>query len=208
MLSQHLEQILNRTFNDSRTEGVEFLTVEALLRGLLRDTDCRDLLVSLGADAGELESALDEYIESGVPKRPASQDVQPTVGFQRVLQRAVFHVQARGEKEVRCLDVLAALFGERTSSAVAFLTDQGIDQEDVMTGIGVQDGRQFHASVATGWIRGTTSQSSGINHGPGFGTDVDRRIDELEIKLDTAIGEIRQISENLKLIMKRLPPNA
>lgn len=207
MLSQPLEQILNKVFDDSRSAGVEFLTVEALLRGLLDDPDCRKFLVDLGADAAKLEGALDEYIEDAVPRRRASQDVQPTVGFQRALQRAVLHVQSRGDKEVSCLDVLAAVFGERPSNVVNFLADQGIKQEDIMTRMGVPSESQVYTNVSGGWMRGTASVSSSISHGPVIRTNVDSRIDELEKKLDTAIDEIRQISEQLKLVIQRFPPN-
>ena len=103
MLSKDLEVTLNLAFKEARAKRHEFMTVEHLLLALLDNTVAVDVLKAVGADIDRLRKDLHEFIESTTPLIPAGdseRETQPTLGFQRVLQRAVFHVQSSGRKEV------------------------------------------------------------------------------------------------------------
>ncbi len=135
MLSKDLEATLNDAFREAKAKRHEFMTVEHLLLALLDNDVAIDVLKKIGADLDKLRKDLDEYIESTTPLIPAGdteRDTQPTLGFQRVLQRAVFHVQSSGRKEVTGANVLVAIFSEQESQAVYFLKEQNIARIDVV----------------------------------------------------------------------------
>ena len=134
MLSKELEVTLNLAFKEAREKRHEFMTVEHLLLALLDNPTAARILRSCGADLKELRKDLDSFIKETSPILPAGsrRDTQPTLGFQRVLQRAVFHVQSSGKKEVTGANVLVAIFGERESQAVYFLSKQNIARLDVV----------------------------------------------------------------------------
>ena len=124
MLSKDLEVTLNEAFREAKAKRHEFMTVEHLLFALLDNTVAFDVLQKVGADVEKLRGELKEYIETTTPLIPAGdsdRETQPTLGFQRVLQRAVFHVQSSGRKEVTGGNVLVAIFSEQESQAVFFL---------------------------------------------------------------------------------------
>jgi ATP-dependent Clp protease ATP-binding subunit ClpA len=209
MLSPFLEESLNSLFQKARSEGAEFIATEDLLRALLGDTRCRELLVDLGANAEGLESKLDAIIESRIPVESARpKDVQPTLGFQRTLQRASFHVQSSRKKDVGHMDILVALFSERDSAAVRLLSEQGITLVDVAGKLGMRDSYDFDKNVVGNAVQSKWYRSSAAAFTSPSGTPIDRRFDNLEKKLDTAIGEIRKVSEDLKQLMKRPPSNS
>ena len=135
MLSKDLEVTLNEAFRDAKAKRHEFMTVEHLLLALLNNDVALDVLEKVGADVERLRSDLQEYIDSTTPLIPAGdsdRETQPTLGFQRVLQRAVFHVQSSGRKEVTGGNVLVAIFSEQESQAVYFLKQQNIARIDVV----------------------------------------------------------------------------
>ena len=135
MLSKDLELTLNLAFKDARAKRHEFMTVEHLLLALLDNSVAVAVLKAVGADLPKLRKDLQEFIESTTPLIPASdndRETQPTLGFQRVLQRAVFHVQSSGRKEVSGANVLVAIFSEQESQAVYFLKQQQIARIDVV----------------------------------------------------------------------------
>ena len=134
MLSSELEFCLNEAFQRARDSRHEFLTVEHLLLALLDIPHVHEILKSCNANVGELRRQLVECIDDQTPVLPEGDDtdVQPTLGFQRVLQRAVFHVQSSGKKEVTGANVLVAIFSEKQSQAVYFLTLQDITRLDVV----------------------------------------------------------------------------
>ena len=135
MLSKDLEVTLNAAFREAKAKRHEFMTVEHLLLALLDNDVALDVLQKIGADVDKLRSDLKEFIESTTPLIPAGdsdRDTQPTLGFQRVLQRAVFHVQSSGRKEVTGGNVLVAIFSEQESQAVFFLKQQNIARIDVV----------------------------------------------------------------------------
>src|SRR5512138_1080272 len=135
MLSKDLEVTLNLAFKEARSKRHEWMTVEHLLLALLDNTVAVDVLKAVGADIDRLRKELHEFIESTTPLIPAGdseRETQPTLGFQRVLQRAVYHVQSSGKKEVTGANVLVAIFGEKDSHAVYFLNQQDIARLDVV----------------------------------------------------------------------------
>jgi len=134
VLSNELEVSLNQAFRDARALRQEFLTVEQLLLAIIDTPRVREVLEGCGASLDRLARDLKEHIESNTPRLPEGEEreVQPTLGFQRVLQRAVFHVQSSGRKEVGVLNVLVAIFSEKQSHAVFLLGRQNITRLDVV----------------------------------------------------------------------------
>jgi ATP-dependent Clp protease ATP-binding subunit ClpA len=136
MLSSELEYCLSDAFQRAREERHEFITVEHLLLALLDIPHVIEVLKSCSADIGRLRRELKEFIEDSTPRLSADgedeTDVQPTLGFQRVLQRAIFHVQSSGRKEVAPVNVLVAIFGEKQSQAVYLLSLQDVTRLDVV----------------------------------------------------------------------------
>jgi len=134
MLSTELEYCLNEAFRRARERRHEFMTVEHLLLALLDVPATIDILKACGANVTTLRKELTEFIDETTP-RLAEEDeheVQPTLGFQRVLQRAVFHVQSSGRKEVTASNVLVAIFGEKQSHAVYLLNLQDVSRLDIV----------------------------------------------------------------------------
>jgi len=135
MLSKDLEVTLNEAFRAAKTKRHEFMTVEHLLLALLDNAIAAEVLRKVGADIDRLRRELEEHIDSTTPLIPAGdsdRETQPTLGFQRVLQRAVFHVQSSGRKEVNGGQVLVAIFSEQESQAVYLLKQQSIARIDVV----------------------------------------------------------------------------
>ncbi|MCX2973237.1 ATP-dependent Clp protease ATP-binding subunit ClpA [Halieaceae bacterium IMCC8485] len=135
MLSNDLEQSLNDAFRGARAKRHEFMTVEHLLLALLDNNDAIRVLKACGADIGGLRGDLVEFVDATtplIPEEDEDRDTQPTLGFQRVLQRAVFHVQSSGKSEVTGANVLVAIFSESESQAVFFLKTQSIARLDVV----------------------------------------------------------------------------
>ncbi len=134
MLSRELEYCLSQAFRDARDRRHEFMTVEHLLLALLDTPQVVELLRACGADTDALGKELRAFIEEVTPTIDATQDtdIQPTLGFQRVLQRAVHHVQNADKREVTPLNVLVAIFAEKESHAVYLLGRQDVTRLDVV----------------------------------------------------------------------------
>ena len=135
MLSRELEVTLNLAFKNARDKKHEFMTVEHLLLALLDDASATSVLTACGVDLDALRQDLSEFITSTVPTIPDTklqQDTQPTHGFQRVLQRAVFQVNSANHSEVVGANVIVAIFSEQESQAVYFLRLQDVARIDVV----------------------------------------------------------------------------
>ncbi|HET9108105.1 MAG TPA: ATP-dependent Clp protease ATP-binding subunit ClpA [Steroidobacteraceae bacterium] len=134
MLSNELEYCLNDAFHQAREARHEYLTVEHLLLAILDTPRVREILRACGADLAKLKQELKDHIEQSTPRveEGEEREVQPTLGFQRVLQRAVFHVQSSGKKEVGVANVLVAIFSEKQSHAVFLLNRQHVTRLDVV----------------------------------------------------------------------------
>lgn len=135
MLNRELEVTLNLAFKDARAKRHEFMTVEHLLLALLDNGAAATVLRACGANTDKLRHDLREFIDSTTPLIPLHEEereTQPTLGFQRVLQRAVFHVQSSGKREVTGANVLVAIFSEQESQAVFLLKQQSVARIDVV----------------------------------------------------------------------------
>ena len=136
MISQELEVTLHMAFVEARQQRHEFITVEHLLLALLDNPSAADILKACAADMDALRKALVNHINENTPVVAGNDEVdtQPTLGFQRVIQRAIMHVQStsNGKKEVTGANVLVAIFGEKDSNAVYFLHQQNITRLDVV----------------------------------------------------------------------------
>jgi len=134
MLSKELEFTLNNAFKEARNRRFEFMTVEHLLLALIDNPTAAQVLRACGSDLDTLRDELDSFVEDNTPllDENDTRETQPTLGFQRVLQRAVFHVQSSAKKEVTGANVLVAIFGEQDSQTVYLLNKQGITRLDVV----------------------------------------------------------------------------
>jgi ATP-dependent Clp protease ATP-binding subunit ClpA len=133
ILSEELQKSLDAAFLAARTDGHDLLTVEHLLLALLSDTNVAEVLNATGADLESLEQGLKDYIAKNVQSlKEEGREVQPTLSFQRVLQRAIYHVQSAGKKQVSTLNVLVALFSEKDTHAVFLLNEQGVTRLDIV----------------------------------------------------------------------------
>lgn len=136
MIAQELEVTLHMAFVDARASRHEFITVEHLLCALLDNATATDVLKACAVNIDDLKSHLKNFINDNTPIVPGTEEVdtQPTLGFQRVIQRAIMHVQStsNGKKEVNGANVLVAIFGEKDSHAVYYLQQQGVTRLDVV----------------------------------------------------------------------------
>lgn len=134
MIAQELEVSLHMAFMEARQKRHEYITVEHLLLALIDNPSASEVLRACGANSDELRSQLTDFINSHTPIVSGTSEVetQPTIGFQRVIQRAILHVQSSGKKEVMGANVLVAIFGEKDSHAVYYLHQQGITRLDVV----------------------------------------------------------------------------
>jgi ATP-dependent Clp protease ATP-binding subunit ClpA len=134
MIAQELEVSLHMAFIEARQKRHEFITVEHLLLAMLDNPTAAKVLRACAAKMDELRHSLTDFVANHTPivGGEADVDTQPTLGFQRVIQRAILHVQSSGKKEVNGANVLVAIFGEKDSHAVYFLTQQGVSRLDIV----------------------------------------------------------------------------
>lgn len=154
MLDKELEYTLNLAFKEARSKRHEFVTVEHLLIALLENSAALEVLRACGANVNRLRNNLIEFVDRTTPVIPShihDRDTQPTLGFQRVLQRAVFHVQSSGKTEVSGANVLAAIFSEQESQSVYLIRQENVSRLDVINYIAhgstkprsIREGDQF-----------------------------------------------------------------
>ncbi len=136
MIAQELEVSLHMAFVEARQQRHEFITVEHLLLALLDNPSAAEVMRACSANVEDLRKSLSNFIKDNTPQVAGTDDVdtQPTLGFQRVIQRAIMHVQSTGsgKKEVTGANVLVAIFGEKDSHAVYYLHQQGVTRLDVV----------------------------------------------------------------------------
>ena len=139
MIAQELEVSLHMAFVEARQQRHEFITVEHLLLALLDNPSAAEVLKACAANIDDLRKSLTTFIKENTPTVGGTEEVdtQPTLGFQRVIQRAIMHVQSTGsgKKEVTGANVLVAIFGEKDSHAVYYLHQQGVTRLDVVNSI-------------------------------------------------------------------------
>jgi ATP-dependent Clp protease ATP-binding subunit ClpA len=211
MLSKELEFCLNNAFKEARAKRHEFITVEHLLLALLDATQVLDVLKACGASVETLRRELADYIQETTPRVDSSDpDVQPTLGFQRVLQRAVFHVQSSGKKEVTAINVLVAVFGEKESHAVYLLGRQGVTRLDIVNYIshGISkihddEGREIAAESAE--EDDDAGNKSGRNPLEMYASNLNQLA--REGKVDPLIGREHEIERTVQILCRRRKNN-
>ncbi len=211
MLNRELEQTLNEAFKEARTKRHEFMTVEHLLLALLDNDAAGRVLEACGADVIKLRKDLQEFVDSTTPLIPESdmeRETQPTLGFQRVLQRAVFHVQSSGKSEVTGANVLVAIFSEQESQAVYFLKQQNIARIDVVNyishGISKVSGPEESADQMAESPE-EEGESSGKNALEGYATNLNRSAKEG--KIDPLIGRDFEVGRLVQILARRRKNN-
>ncbi|HZX23246.1 MAG TPA: ATP-dependent Clp protease ATP-binding subunit ClpA [Woeseiaceae bacterium] len=210
MLNSELEFCLNEAFQSARENRHEFMTVEHLLLALLDVPQVHDVLRACDADVAKLRAQLTEFIDESTPRVALEDenDVQPTLGFQRVLQRAVFHVQSSGRKEVTGLNVLVAIFSEKQSQAVYFLNLQDVTRLDVVnyishgiTKIGDEGGENAEASQEEPGVE-PEGGSSALDK---YATNLNRLAEEGRI--DPLIGRSIEVERTVEILCRRRKNN-
>ncbi|MGE5624379.1 MAG: ATP-dependent Clp protease ATP-binding subunit ClpA [Bacillota bacterium] len=211
MLSKELEFCLNAAFKEARAQRHEFITVEHLLLALLDIPQVVEVLKACGTGTDGLKRELSDYIRETTPLMGSDEpDVQPTLGFQRVLQRAVFHVQSSGKKEVTGINVLVAIFGEKESHAVYLLGRHGVTRLDVVNYIshGISkihedDGREMPAETGEEDEEGT--QRGGKSALETYALNLNEQA--REGKLDPLIGREHEIERTVQILCRRRKNN-
>ncbi len=211
MLSAELETCLNKAFQLARDGRHEFLTVEHLLSSILETTAVKDVLRSCGADVAVLAKDLLDHIEQSTPRLPEGDDreVQPTLGFQRVLQRAVFHVQSSGRKEVAVTNVLVAIFSEKQSHAVFLLSRQDVSRLDVVNYISHgmsktedEKGESKEETSAAGAAAAEGESASALDK---YATNLNKLAEEG--KIDPLIGRELEVERTIEILCRRRKNN-
>ena len=211
MFSKDLEITIGQCYKDAREQRHEFMTVEHLLLALLGNPSAASVLRACAADIDKLAQDLRTIIADTVPLLPRDdeRDTQPTLGFQRVLQRAVYHVQSSGRKEVAGANVLVAIFGEKESHAVYFLNQQDVTRLDVVNYIahGV-------AKVDPGQSGGTAAEGDGETEPVEEGrnnalAEYATNLNELarQGKIDPLIGRQEEIERTVQVLCRRRKNN-
>ena len=211
MLDKELEQTLNDALRRAREQRHEFMTVEHLLLALLDNSSAARVLRACGADLNSLHNDLIKFIAENSPLLPEhdERETQPTLGFQRVLQRAVFHVQSSGKKEVTGANVLVAIFGERESHAAYFLSKQNIARLDVVNYIshGIAKIADETRSEAPG---STTDEETRTEEGGNNPLDAyANNLNQLAAigKIDPLIGREDEIQRTVQILCRRRKNN-
>ncbi len=213
MLNKELEKSINQAFKSAREARHEFMTVEHLLLALIDNHSARDALLACGAEVDQLRRELTVFLEQTTPLIPLEEverDTQPTLGFQRVLQRAVFHVQSSGHNEVFGANVLVAIFSEQESQAVYFLKKADINRLDVVNYIshGVRkdvpqqdDGQSGHnAGDGEGM-----SEEAAANQIENFVTNLNLKV--VEGNIDPLIGRDAEVNRAIQILCRRRKNN-
>ena len=211
MLSKELEIVLNLAFKEAREKRHEFMTVEHLLLALLGNQVATDVLKACGVSLEKLKEELLRFVEETTPilSNNDHRETQPTLGFQRVLQRAVFHVQSAGNKEVSGANVLVAIFSEQESQAVYFLKKQNVSRLDVVN------------YISHGISRADNDQpdDAGVNLGEDVSPSEANGKKPLEIyatnlnllakqgKVDPLIGRREEVERTIQILCRRRKNN-
>ncbi len=210
MLDKELEQTLNNAFREAREQRHEFMTVEHLLLALLDNASATGVLKACGVNLNSLHTDLIKFIQENSPiiEEDDDRDTQPTLGFQRVLQRAVFHVQSSGKKEVTGANVLVAIFGERESHAAYFLSQQNIARLDVVNYIShgiakINDDSDNEESINE--IEEEQPDEAGTNPLDAYAVSLNELA--MQGKIDPLIGRQIEIQRTIQILCRRRKNN-
>ncbi len=210
MIAQELEVSLHMAFVEARQKRHEFITVEHLLLALLDNPSAAEVLRACAANIEELRKELLAFITEHTPTVAGTDeiDTQPTLGFQRVIQRAILHVQSSGKKEVTGANVLVAIFGEKDSHAVYFLQRQGISRLDVVNFIS----HGITKAPAQGAPRGEAEQQEQEQEGQQSGGALESYTQNLNAqalmgKIDPLIGRDKELERVIQTLCRRRKNN-
>jgi ATP-dependent Clp protease ATP-binding subunit ClpA len=210
MLSKELEFTLNLAFKEAREKRHEFLTVEHLLLALTDNPAAVSVLRACGANLDQLRRELEAFLDETTPLLPVNdtRETQPTLGFQRVLQRAILHVQSAGKSEVTGANVLVAIFSEQESQAVYFLHKQNISRLDVVNylshGISSVSGEEQGSSMGTS-DEEVVQEAGGKSPLESFATNLNERAQQGLI--DPLIGRRHEIERTVQVLCRRRKNN-
>ncbi|NLF54901.1 MAG: ATP-dependent Clp protease ATP-binding subunit ClpA [Thauera phenolivorans] len=212
MIAQELEVSLHMAFVEARQKRHEFITVEHLLLALLDNPTAAEVLRACAVNLDELRRELTNFIDEHTPKVEGGEeiDTQPTLGFQRVIQRAILHVQSSGKKEVTGANVLVAIFGEKDSHAVYFLQRQNVSRLDVVNFIshGIAKNQQ-----AGGQPQGRDGEQAGDEQdekqagGPLESYTQNLNQQALVGKIDPLIGREKEVERVIQTLCRRRKNN-
>ena len=208
MIAQELEVSLHMAFMDARQKRHELITVEHLLLAMLDNPSAAEVLKACGSNIETLRNELTQYIDDHTPTISGEDEVdtQPTLGFQRVIQRAMLHVQSSGKKEVNGSNVLVAIYGEKDSHAVYFLHQQGVTRLDVVNFIahGV-------SKLNEGDTNKTSTEQESDQESPGakaldsYTVNLNKMV--LAGKIDPLIGRDSEIERVIQTLCRRRKNN-
>lgn len=212
MLNKELEFTLNLAFKEAKEKRHEFMTVEHLLLSLLDNSAAGSVLQACDANIDTLRRDLIEFIDETTPRIPEGEldrETQPTLGFQRVLQRAVFHVQSAGKVEVNGANVLAAIFSEQESQAVYFLRRENVTRLDVINYISHGVSKYHDNDVNEGMSLSMDEEmmSNEGNESPleSYCTNLNRRAKQG--KIDPLIGRYEEVQRAIQVLCRRRKNN-
>ena len=207
MIAQELEVSLHMAFMEARQKRHEFITVEHLLLALLDNPSASEVIKACAGEIDDLRKLLSEFVAEHTPLLATDDgDTQPTLGFQRVIQRAILHVQSSGKKEVTGANVLVAIFGEKDSHAVYFLTQKGITRLDVVNFISHGISKVPQAAPGKSEGEAETEQESAAG---GALDNYTQNLNALAIagKIDPLIGRERELERVVQTLCRRRKNN-
>jgi ATP-dependent Clp protease ATP-binding subunit ClpA len=206
MISDEFEKTLQRTQGYAKKFGHFYMTLEHLLLSLLDDQDVKKILSACSIDEKTLRTDLEDFIKKNLKELQKTNDdeIKPTLGFQRVIQRAVIHVQSSGNEEANGANVLVALFSERESHAVYFLQQQNLTRLDVVDyishGIGKDEnaGTQQDEKFDENTESSTDSMNSFLEK---YCVNLNRQV--VQKKIDPIIGRAKEIERTIHILSRR-----
>jgi ATP-dependent Clp protease ATP-binding subunit ClpA len=207
MIAQELEVSLHMAFMEARQKRHEFITVEHLLLAMLDNPSASEVLRACAVDVDDLRKQLFEFVGEHTPKLTREDvDTQPTLGFQRVIQRAILHVQSSGKKEVTGANVLVAIFGEKDSHAVYFLHQKGVTRLDVVNFISHGISKVPQASQSKAESEGDPEQE---NAAGGALETYTMNLNALALagKIDPLIGREKELERVIQTLCRRRKNN-
>ena len=214
MIAQELEVSLHMAFVEARQKRHEFITVEHLLLALLDNPSAADVLRACAAKTDELRKELTDFVNEHTPRVEGTEDIdtQPTLGFQRVIQRAILHVQSSGKKEVTGANVLVAIFGEKDSHAVYFLQRQNISRLDVVNFISHGITKTPQPGAAPARPSGESEQGEQEQENTTAGGALDNYTQNLNQqallgKIDPLIGREKEVERVIQTLCRRRKNN-
>ena len=216
MIAQELEVSLHMAFVEARQQRHEFITVEHLLLALLDNPSAAEVMRACAANIDDLRKSLTTFIKENTPTVGGTEEVdtQPTLGFQRVIQRAIMHVQStgNGKKEVTGANVLVAIFGEKDSHAVYYLHQQGVTRLDVVNYIAHGIKKSEPPEPTKGSEGSGGSEAEKDEGGDGKGSPLDQFTQNLNVlaregKIDPLIGRELEVERVIQVLCRRRKNN-